>query len=326
MMSEITDAVEALQTRLADAEVEAVSTAVMLHQVSDQVRLRRVDLAEAAAERMKGLSAEFRDDLVDRAMVDYEYGRALQPHEALVVGLDEVVEAKSILDALDVIENAKMLDLEKRESNQARLFLSDVTFVKGNVRTRVVFVRGHVKSEVVRKSSQTALVFRHGVYDLVDDSQLVLHDRYEAAIVDGYVIGTNTLRFEQAFRFSDRIMDEATATLDTHLKNLRIANFDELRAACTSNVGMARKAASIGRKMTVKAYAKAMSMERILQFIDDHRDDVDVAVQEGPNGRELVHDQGSTSARWSILKVLDDDYLTSELTQSFYEAPSKAKP
>lgn len=325
-MSEVTDAAQSLLARLADADVESASAAVLLRQVSEEVRLRRVDLAADAAKRMQSLAAEFRDDLVERAIIDYQYGRQLQRHEALAVSQDEVVEAKALLDALDVVENARMLDLRRRESNQARLFVTDATFVLGNIRTRVVFARGHVKNEVVSASKQTALIFRDGVYDLLDGHQLVLQDRYEVAIIGDYVLGTNTRRFEEAFHFSDRIKEESAAALEEHFSKLRIANFEELEAACRSNIGMARKAASVGRKMAVKDYADAMNMDSILDFIDDHGEDVEVTVRDGPNGREFVHEQTSASGRWAILKVLDDDYLTSELTKSFYEAPSKAKP
>lgn len=191
----------------------------------------------------------------------------------------------------------------------------------------MVFVRTGVRSEIVTTQKKTALVFGEGLYDLVDSDQLVLDERYDAAILENHVIGTNTTKFEQAFKFTDRILAAAGEVVDKHLANLRIVGFDELAEACKSRSGMARKAASIGRKVdSDPTYAAAMEMDPLLEFVDKHTAEVKIATQDGPDGRLLVHDHEDSAGQWAILKLLDDDYLTSELTQSFYEAPSKSRP
>lgn len=245
----------------------------------------------------------------------------------LVVNRAEIAEARDILAALDTIENYERLDLAAREASQARLFLMDARFMKGDVELRAVFVRTGVKSEVVTTRRKTSLVFSNGVYDLVDSHQLVLNDTYDAVIIGDYVLGVHTQRFEQAFNFTDRILKAAGEVIDKHFVKLRIVGFDELAAACKTHSGMARKAASIGRKMdSDPQYASAMVMDSLLAFLDDHMSDVKIKIQDGPNGRLLVHDHEDRAGQWAILKLLDDDYLTSELTQSFYEAPSKSRP
>ena len=326
-MSEATDAVAALLAPLEDAEVSYLSAAVLLKPGAAGVRLRRVDLGGEAEARLRGLASVFRDDLVARAPIDYGYERRPEPHEVLVVTRDEVSEATEILGGLDTIENYERLDLADRSTKSARLFLMDVRFDTNGEERRVVFVRTGVKSEIVTTTRRTALVFDNGMYDLVDSNQLVLHERYDAVILDDYVLGTHTQRFEQAFRFTDRILEAAGQVVDRHFVKLRIIGFDQLAEACKSHAGMARKAASIGRKIeSDPTYAAAMEMDPILEFVDRHAAEVKIATQDGANGRVLVHDHDDPAGQWAILKLLDDDYLTSELTQSFYEAPSKSRP
>jgi hypothetical protein len=326
-MSEATEAVATLLGELSEAEVSYVNTAVLLRPTSTGMRLRRVDLAEDAAARMQEVVKGFQDDLTLRVPLDYGYERRPEPHEVLVVDRAEIEEADEILTSLDNIANYERLDLAAREANQARLFLTDARFVRNDTELRAVFVRTGVKSEVVTAKKKTALVFSHGVYNLVDSNQLVLNDSYDAVIIGDYVLGVQTQRFEQAFHFTDRILKAAGEAIDKHLVKLRIVGFDELATACKTHSGMARKAASIGRKIDDDPqYAAAMVMDSLLAFVDDHAADVKINTQEGPVGRLLVHDHEDRAGQWAILKLLDDDYLTSELTKSFYEAPSKSRP
>lgn len=325
-MSEATDGTAALIAQLADAEIDYVSAGVLLTPTSAGIRLRRVDLADDAETRMKELAEEFRDDLTQRLPIDYGWERRPQPHEAIVVERDEVDEAAAIVGGLDTIEDYEALDLAK-DGSKTRLFLTDARFKKDGAELRAVFVRTGVRSEVVTTKKKTALVFSNGVYNVVDSNQLVLNDRWDAVIIGDYVVGANLTKFENAFGFTKRIFAAAETAVTTHFRKLRIAGFGALAEGCRSHSGMARKAASIGRKMdTEPAYAAAMAMDPLLAFVDAHAAAVKIDTRDDPSGRMLVHDHEDRAGQWAILKLLDDDYLTSELTKAFYEAPSKSKP
>jgi len=325
-MSEATDGAAALIAQLADAEIDYVSAAVLLTPTSAGIRLRRVDLAGDAQTRMKELAEEFRDDLAQRVPIDYGWERRPEPHEAVVVERGEVDEAGPIIGGLDTLENYELLDLAK-DGNKAQLFLTDVRFKKDGAPLRAVFIRTGVRSEVVTAKKKTALVFRNGVYDVVDSNQLVLNDRWDAVIIGDYVVGANLIKFENAFGFTKHIFAAAATAVTTHFMKLRIDGFSELVEGCKSHSGMARKAASIGRKMDNEpAYAAAMAMDPLLAFVDAHAAEVKIETRNDPSGRMLVHDHKDRAGQWAILKLLDDDYLTSELTKAFYEAPSKSKP
>jgi|GEM_PF-4748617 len=325
-MSETTDRVGAAIAELAAAPVSHVSAAVLLSPTAAGIRVRRVDLAADAIVRVKELTSEFRDQLQEKVPIEYSWQRRAEPHEVVVVPLEEVDSAAKTVIAMDNLENHGRLNLSKRESNSAKLFLIDARFKLNDEERRVVFVRTGVRSEVVKQSRKTALIFSNGVYDVVDQDQLVLNDRWDVAVLDGFVIGANTTRLENAFGFTERIFAAAQIALDTHISELDIRGFDDLVAACQHHPGMARKAASIGRKMDTPVYKGAMTMDSLLEFLGKHSTKMKIDTEPSESGTALIHDNDDASGRWAILKLLDDDYLTSELTSVFYEAPSKSEP
>lgn len=325
-MSETTDQVSAAIAELAAAPVSHVSAAVVLSPTAAGMRVRRVDLAADAFERVAELASEFRDQLQALVPIEYSWQRRAEPHEVVVVPLEEVNTAAETVAALDNLENHERLDLSRRESNSAKLFIIDARFELDGGERRVVFVRSGVRSEVVKQNKKTALIFSNGVFDVVDQDQLVLNDRWDVVVLDDFVVGASTSRLESAFGFTERIFAAAEVALETHIAELDIRGFDDLVAACRQHPGMARKAASIGRKMDDPAYKGAMTMNALLDFLAKHSTKLKIDTEPSDSGTVLVHDDDDASGRWSILKLLDDDYLTSELTSVFYEAPSKSEP
>jgi hypothetical protein len=65
-----------------------------------------------------------------------------------------------------------------------------------------------------------------------------------------------------------------------------------------------------------------MTMDRIVPFIRE-RPELDIELAGEPGGERLVF-RSAPSQRWKILKLLDDDYLHSLLTDADYEANSKS--
>jgi hypothetical protein len=69
------------------------------------------------------------------------------------------------------------------------------------------------------------------------------------------------------------------------------------------------------------AYANAMTMGKLVPFIKSNPQlQIDL---EGPAGQEELVFHADVQRRWRILKLLDDDYLYSKLTEISYEANSK---
>jgi hypothetical protein len=82
------------------------------------------------------------------------------------------------------------------------------------------------------------------------------------------------------------------------------------------------KIASIYRRMQSDAdYVRAMNMADIVRYIHDHPETEIRLEQVG--GQDSLIFETPPSRRFKILKLLDDDYLHSTLTDWYYESNSK---
>jgi hypothetical protein len=85
---------------------------------------------------------------------------------------------------------------------------------------------------------------------------------------------------------------------------------------------MVSKVRSISEKLAGNAtYAAAMTMPNLVRFVHAHPElGIDL---EGPPGAEQLIFHNDPQRRWRILKLLDDDFLHSQITELDYEANSK---
>ncbi|KFZ77666.1 hypothetical protein ED92_38080 [Amycolatopsis sp. MJM2582] len=147
----------------------------------------------------------------------------------------------------------------------------------------------------------------------------------DAIAFQGYVFFTAKGVFERAFGFVEDLKRHATQVFDSLIGILRIEGMDDFRRAATSDINMMAKMASIWRKVESNPeYAEAVSMQNLLKFIDVN-EHVEVETVGRGRKRSLVF-KPSPKTRYKILKLLDDDFLTSGLTDMDYLVDSKGAP
>ena len=153
---------------------------------------------------------------------------------------------------------------------------------------------------------------------------LLLRNDFEVVVIAGYAFFNKKATFERAFGFLDQLRSESGKTFTAVTQSLRIKGLAELQQACTSQLQMMAKMSSIKRSMDADPdYAKAMTMKNLIAYIESHPH-VDIEIEGEGEGRSLVFDP-SPARRFQILKLLDDDFLRSVLTQRDYEAGSKQR-
>jgi len=170
-----------------------------------------------------------------------------------------------------------------------------------------------------------SLVRRDGQYDRLEPADLLLmRSEFDVVVIAGHAFFFLKPTFERAFGFLDELKRASAATFDSVTSRLRITGMDELRAACTSQPQMMAKMASIRRSMDEDpAYAAAMTMTKLLAYIQDHPA-VNIEITGTGRNRSLVFSP-TPATRFQIVKLLDDDYLRSVLTDRDYEAGSKIR-
>lgn len=203
------------------------------------------------------------------------------------------------------------------------LFDGDETFVKRIRFYAIVLTAQDQASALFRGVRKAFEIHRKGLFVLLQDGQynhvespgFVFDDTIDCALSGEYFLIGSKPQFERIFRYFERLRESATETLDALLEQIPIQNEDEFRDAVLGQMQMLAKLASISEK----AYLDDLTAADLAATIDRFGLDVEVS-DEG----ELVFDP-APSRRWEILKLLDDDYLTSEMTDNLYEANSKSQ-
>jgi hypothetical protein len=103
----------------------------------------------------------------------------------------------------------------------------------------------------------------------------------------------------------------------TVLAQIPVSNADEFRAACTSQMQMMSKLAQIARK----PYLNRVTLRDIRRTIDEFQLDVRVVEE---NGQRKLLFEANPNKRWLILKLLEDDFLGSVMTNQKYEVNFKS--
>lgn len=134
---------------------------------------------------------------------------------------------------------------------------------------------------------------------------------------EGYLLLNNVQAFERMFKFFDQVMKKADETLDAILERVPVANEDEFRGACKGQPQMVSKL----QRVATKPYFEKIGIEQILQTISDFGLDVELKTV---NGTSSLVFNPSLKTRWTILNLLDDNYLGSTMTNLKYEVNSKS--
>lgn len=254
----------------------------------------------------------------DATLVDHHPGRKPDDHEVAKSDLDELPELAPITGQLDTLD-VPLFDPDSDAAKDLQFYVVSLRIDGGQT---VHLLRSMTIRKRLKRSKKLAAIFTGAAFDTLESDPLLFDTTFDAMMVDETVLLFRLRDFDRALGVLEQTRAAARETLTGITTNLRIRNFDELEEAATSDINMIAKLRSVARRMDDDpAYAQAMTMEKIVPFARDRPDLQDIL--EGPEGEEEFVFHRDPQRRWRILKLLDDDYLHSEVTDLDYEANSK---
>src|SRR5579871_1553738 len=164
------------------------------------------------------------------------------------------------------------------------------------------------KKELTR-SRLFAAFFRDGQYDALREP-VFLFDSHLDCIARGddlYIL--NKSNFQSMFLFFELVRRNAQQALATLRERLPIGNFDQFAHDCEGHLVKLVKLQNIA----AKPYLARITIADLRRAITRHN--LKLEVQE-----VVIYDPAD---KWALLKLLDDDYLHSRLTNLDYEANGK---
>ncbi len=182
----------------------------------------------------------------------------------------------------------------------------------------VYFFRAHTPKKVLSQSFLLAMQRNDGNYDRVEEPLLLFDEQIDCMSRSGVMFIIDKKSFESIFRFFEKIRTTVRETLNIININVPIENFEEFVEACEGNLPMMRKL----KKIEVKPYIKNIKMGDVRKVIE--RLKLPVKTVEINGQEKLLFDpKAKAREKYAILRVLNDDYLKSDMTNQNYEVNGK---
>jgi hypothetical protein len=308
-------ALQSLQT-LAPALAGNPAVAVVLAaEPEEEVVIQRLNLgANLAADFLAAARDSVPVANQEVRLRPYEPGYKPDSDEITYVELARNAAIAQQVEAFSQVQQAELFHEDEDVIDNLRFY---AIVASPNARRRAVFFRIYSpKKELTRRAGFAALL-RRGAYDKVESKIFLFDSETDCFAWDGYLFIHNVGAFQRIFGYFDELRARANQTVDLVLAQIPISNHEEFRAACTGQLQMMSKLAQIARK----PYLNRVTMADMRRTIQEFHLDVHTVEE---NGQEKLRFEGSLDKRWLILKLLDDDYLGSIMTNEKYEVNSKS--
>jgi len=224
-------------------------------------------------------------------------------------GIAELLESCCSLDELE------LFTAEDEVVDRLRFYVIVIQDDRGGC---AVFVRNYRRTNELTRSRRLALLGEGGQFDRVRQPIFLFDQIVDCYYWDGYLYIRNTTQFQRIFGYFERLRERVNEIIDAVLDRVPVDNSDEFRAACVGQQQMMSKLAQISEK----DYFELIEFDDLAQTIEDF--DLDIETIGEGDDRRLVFDR-APDRRWLILKLLDDDYLGSTMTNAKYEVNSKSQ-
>lgn len=180
--------------------------------------------------------------------------------------------------------------------------------------SEVIYFRKYTPSKVIRDRGTVGLVFDGGHFSAIRGEVFNIDSQVDCLCINGQVYILNGPSFENVFGYREWHQQQAQATLKGLGALGTFHGLETVAQAWTQNWRMTRKLASIARS----GHAGKLKYEHLAGIAK--RFNLQIAFDEQHQRIDVTK-----SDQWELLKLLDDDYLTSPMTTDDYEVNAKRR-
>jgi hypothetical protein len=181
------------------------------------------------------------------------------------------------------------------------------------------FFRAFSSASELQRKRGAAMVLRGGSFTKVDEQIFLFDDKVDCFVFEGYLFVLRKSDYRRIFDQLDAVRKRARLAAAALHAKVPIANFDEFEKACMTQAALADKLIAVqGRD-----YFDRLSYAMLKPVIDEFG--LKIPVESSNGVVQLVFETGPEH-RWRILRLVDDDFLKSSMTEHRYEVNSKTDP
>ena len=178
----------------------------------------------------------------------------------------------------------------------------------------VYFYRSYTPKKLLSQSSFFGIRRGANEYNRVDEPIFLFDQHIDCFSRGNHLFILKKENFHYIFRFLEEVIKTAKQTLARIESHIPIVNFAEFARSCERNSTKMRKLKNIA----TQPYLDSITMADIKKAIAAHNLNIQIVTV---NGQEML--RYDPTEQYGILKLLDDDYLQSIMTNKSYEATGK---
>ncbi len=181
---------------------------------------------------------------------------------------------------------------------------------------RAFFFRAFSASAELKRKRVAALVSRDGPFHLIEEQIFLFDENIDCIVFQDHVFVLRKQDYRRIFDQLEQVREEAHRAAERLNKLVPIANFDEFAEACERQPAMADKLIAVQSR----DYFQKLTYEMLEPVIAEFELEIPV---ETHNGSPHLVFKSEPAHRWRILRLVDDDFLKSSMTDHRYEVNSK---
>jgi Domain of unknown function (DUF4868) len=294
-------------------EQNPATNVIVVSEPEDGLRIQRLNLHEELAQEFFATAQEALPEEGTR-YIPYDPGYTPDWNQVAYLELANSPTIADLVAEVSKVQQAELFQEEDAIVDHLRFYS---VVISPSARRQAVFFRTYSPARELSRKPGFAAVFSKGHYDKIKNKIFLFDRQIDCFSWDGYLFIRSVPAFQRIFKYYEELRAKADETVTAILDRIPIANADAFRESGTRQIQMMSKLAQIARK----PYLDQVTMKDIQRTITDFNLELQI-VKEG--GKQKLLFEPSPNKRWLILKLLDDDYLGSTMTNQKYEVNSKS--
>lgn len=198
-------------------------------------------------------------------------------------------------------------------------FMGDLRFsvvILGATSEKPVYLfRVFTKANELKRKPGTALISHNGMYSRLEENVLLFTEQIDCVLIDEHLFVISKGNYRKIFDEFAEIEKKSREAASVLQSVVPIANFSDFEDACASQIAMADKLIAVSKR----PYFVELTVSKLEPIIKEFELEVKIN-----SSGEMIFDP-TPKGRWHILKLIDDDYLRSSMTENLYEVNSKSQ-
>lgn len=178
----------------------------------------------------------------------------------------------------------------------------------------IIFFRKYSRNKILKQNIFDAVVFKNGRFSAMEDDVFQIDSQIDCMLLNSELIIFQTNNFEKIFGFDDLYEVAANQAMEQIEQTFNFIDAEVLASFVSTDSNKQRKLASI---MKSGSYAN-FGFAEVCATIQNYNLDIEVDME-----NQKVNLTKKNAVR--LLKIINEDYLQSEVTKNRFESSSKRK-